>query len=253
MVQVIVVVAVVGDGVADGRARAVHIPNDIVVVGLPPAQIDLRRRRKAHGFFRCLGNVRPQLLHGGGQRLRRGQYGLLRRAGTGHGCRQRRLVRLGRRCSRARKRQHAPRGHPHHGGSQHQRDPSLLHRLVPRTQNMALLYAACRRIVKLPRKISPPCRDIRPPGGALLSHGRKKTAALCAAVFLCAFIRWRVRLICRTSPPASAGARSGPWPRPRCAGTERPHARGTRGSGGSNEPRSSGTPDSRRRAPWSPA
>ena len=53
---------------------------------------------------------------------------------------------------------------------------------------MALLYASFRRTVKLPRKFPPPCRDIRFPVGILLFHGRKKTAALCAAVFLCAFI-----------------------------------------------------------------
>ena len=38
--QVVHVVAVVGDGVADGRAGAVYITDDVVIVALPPAQID---------------------------------------------------------------------------------------------------------------------------------------------------------------------------------------------------------------------
>ena len=56
-----------------------------------------------------------------------------------------------------------------------------------------------------------------------------------------------------TWPSASAGADSDPWQLSRCAGTARRRGRGTRGSDGCTGPRSSGTPDSRQPAPWSPA
>ena len=132
-------------------------------------------------------------------------------------------------------------------GGQQQRDPSVFHRLLPHAHKIRPYYtrlsaAPSRFPGKFPQFLrrTQTRRTKRPPRSS-------------AAVFLCVCSVSGVRLICRTSPPASAGARSGPWPRPRCAGTARPRARGTRGSDGCNGPRSSGTPDSRRQAPWNPA
>ena len=55
-----------------------------------------------------------------------------------------------------------------------------------------------------------------------------------------------------TAPPDESDARSGPW-RPLRSRRRAPwRARGRSGSGWSSGPRSSGTPDSRQRGPWSP-
>ena len=55
-----------------------------------------------------------------------------------------------------------------------------------------------------------------------------------------------------TAPPDESDARNGPW-RPLRSRRRAPwRARGRSGSGWSSGPRSSGTPDSRRRGPWSP-
>ena len=61
----------------------------------------------------------------------------------------------------------------------------------------------------------------------------------------------RYLITCR-APPDGSGARTGPW-RPLRSRRRAPwRGRGRTGSGWSSGPRSSGTPDSRRRGPWSP-
>ena len=129
----------------------------------------------------------------------------------------------------------------------------------PRTATAARpqqpLAALPAQTLPFPCKSSPRLRSKKglPRKSSPSSPQQKRTAAHKRGGPFLSHVREGVRLICRTSPPASAGARSGPWPRPRCAGTARPRARGTRGSDGSSGPRSSGTPDSRRREPWNPA
>ena len=81
VVEVILVVAVVGDGVADGGAGAVDVADDVVVVALPPAQVD------ALGAGLALDlplEVGPGLGdHGGGVRLRGHSGGQVLHGGKG--------------------------------------------------------------------------------------------------------------------------------------------------------------------------
>lgn len=81
VVEVILVVAVVGDGVADGGTGAVNVADDVVVVALPPAQVD------ALGAGLALDlplEVGPGLGdHGGGVRLRGHSGGQVLHGGKG--------------------------------------------------------------------------------------------------------------------------------------------------------------------------
>ena len=95
--EVVFVVAVVGDGIADGGAGAVHVADDVIVVALPPAEVD------AHGAALPLhgqtdlglqvGEIIGVRQGGGGDQLRRGgdgvqEGGKLRRSFGGDGLRR---------------------------------------------------------------------------------------------------------------------------------------------------------------------
>ena len=72
VVQVVHVVAVVGDGVADGRAGAVYVADDVVIVALPPAQIDtlgtLSAVRPPAGGQPCACAIHASSVHPPGSR-----------------------------------------------------------------------------------------------------------------------------------------------------------------------------------------
>ena len=85
VMQVVFVVAIIGDRIADGRSRTVHVADDVGIAGLPPAQVDVRRRAAVQRLFHRLVHTVPQLLHRRIQRLCGGQRRLHRRTGPHRG------------------------------------------------------------------------------------------------------------------------------------------------------------------------